>query len=108
MKYAGGHEEVIRNMPVSKVAELEVGEKKSRRRKLNYREEDDVPRLWMKQTRDPWRDGVWRVAPLFSTVEFKGHHVVVWKIERVDGGRCLSRRQTGDALSGLAYCLKTS
>jgi hypothetical protein len=40
MKYAGGYEEDIRNMPVLRVAEPEVEEKKSRRRKLNYREED--------------------------------------------------------------------
>jgi hypothetical protein len=33
----------------------------------------------MKQTRDSWRDGARRVAPLFSRVEFKGHRVVVWE-----------------------------
>jgi hypothetical protein len=37
--HADGHEEDIRNMPVLTVAEPEV-EKKSRRRKLNYREDD--------------------------------------------------------------------
>jgi hypothetical protein len=40
MKYADGYAEDIRNIPVLTVVEPEVEDKKSRRRKLDYREED--------------------------------------------------------------------
>ncbi|KAG2027819.1 hypothetical protein GB937_000264 [Aspergillus fischeri] len=68
MKYADGHEEDIKNMPV---VEPEVEEKKSRRRKLNYREEDRYLARW-RVTRDALFQGRIQGSPCGGVEEKTG------------------------------------